>query len=147
MIASSRHNVPIRVSTNSAQMPSREQLRRDRWTFALITLLVALLVLLISVLGSESAPSSVDQFPPWLETLRSLDENLMESDAALVTSATVEQANNIIFSLEEVLQNMLELETYNELVQLVRSILEDQEAIQEKTKKEQKERDRGALLD
>lgn len=88
-----------------------------------------------------------DQFPGWLETLRGLDENLASPNAALTASLTVDQANEIIFALEQVLQNMLELETYNELLQLVRSILEDQEAIQEKTQKERKERDRGALLD
>jgi len=88
-----------------------------------------------------------DQFPEWLGTLRALDEDLTDPDAALTTAVTVEQANEIIFELEQVLQNMLELETYNELLQLVRSIMEDQEAIREKTQKEQKERDRGALLD
>jgi len=40
--------------------------------------------------------------------------------------------------MDEVLQKMLELETYNELIDLVRSLIQEQTEIQEKTQKERK---------
>ena len=40
--------------------------------------------------------------------------------------------------MNDVLQNMLELETYNELLDIVRSIIDDQRTLIEETKKQQK---------
>ncbi len=56
--------------------------------------------------------------------------------------SAVEQADAILLELDKVLQKILELETYNELMNIVRSLIEDQEELIEKTKKEQKQ---GAL--
>ena len=42
--------------------------------------------------------------------------------------------------MQLVLDRMLELETYNELIDLVRALISEQEALNEKTKKEQKKR-------
>ena len=40
--------------------------------------------------------------------------------------------------MSAVLDNMLELETYNELIDLIRDLINDQEEISEKTKDERK---------
>ena len=40
--------------------------------------------------------------------------------------------------MNDVLQNMLELETYNELLDIVRAIIDDQRTLIEETKKQQK---------
>ena len=48
------------------------------------------------------------------------------------------QAVDILQQMDEVLQKMLELETYNELIDLVRSLIQEQAEIQEKTRKERK---------
>ena len=58
----------------------------------------------------------------------------------------VDQANDIVGRMEQILQRMIELETYNELVDLVRKLIEDQEALTEETDRERKRRLLGPLL-
>ncbi len=53
------------------------------------------------------------------------------------SQAAADQASAILVSLEEILQRMLDLETYNELVELVRSLIEEQEQLMSETKKQQ----------
>ena len=48
------------------------------------------------------------------------------------------QADVILVQMSAVLDNMLELETYNELIDLIRDLINDQEEISEKTKDERK---------
>jgi len=48
------------------------------------------------------------------------------------------QADEIVVQMNAVLDNMLELETYNELIDLIRDLITDQEEINEKTKDERK---------
>ena len=59
-------------------------------------------------------------------------ETVEAADAALL------QATAILLNMDSVLQNMLELEGYNELLDLVRSLIADQERLIDRTKKEQK---------
>ena len=47
-----------------------------------------------------------------------------------------------MLELDAVLQKILELETFNELMGIIRSLIEDQNELLEKTKEEQKQ---GAL--
>ena len=55
-----------------------------------------------------------------LET--ALDNSASSAQAA---QGAIEQANDILVELDKVLQRMLELETFNELIAIVRSLLED----------------------
>jgi hypothetical protein len=48
-------------------------------------------------------------------------------------------ADEILVEMREVLDRMLELETYNEVVALLRGIITDQDEISRKTKQRQKE--------
>jgi len=43
-----------------------------------------------------------------------------------------------LLKMTVVLDNMLELETYNELIDLIRGLIDDQEQINEKTQQERK---------
>ncbi len=71
---------------------------------------------------------------------RQFDPQVGEEDA----SAAVEQANDILAELEEILQQMLDLETYNELLDIVRQLIEDQQGLIDKTESERKQ---GLLRD
>ena len=53
-------------------------------------------------------------------------------------AASVLESEEILAEMRRVLDRMLELETFNELVDLLRSIIESQEEINELTKQERK---------
>ena len=82
-------------------------------------------------------------FPELSQQLKDLQQHLSDpvaSDEAV--DLAVERADAILLELDKVLQRMLELETFNELMNMVRSLIEDQDELIEKTKQEQK---KGAL--
>ena len=90
---------------------------------------------------------STDDFPKLdksLEQLESVQDKTTQAAAA--ASDTVIQANAIVSRLESVLQEMVELETYNELIDLVRKLISDQEELSKETDKERKRRLLGPLL-
>jgi hypothetical protein len=51
---------------------------------------------------------------------------------------SIDQANLVLLKLEEVLARMQDLETYNELLEIVRDLLKDQEKLIERTQQERK---------
>ena len=53
-------------------------------------------------------------------------------------AAALEQANLILAELEKILQQMLDLETFNELLDIVRQLIKDQERLIDETGKERK---------
>jgi hypothetical protein len=59
-------------------------------------------------------------------------------------TTAVEQANDILAELEEILQQMLDLETFNELLDIVRQLIREQQELIEKTETERKQ---GLLRD
>jgi hypothetical protein len=61
-----------------------------------------------------------------------------DAETIAATDAAVEQTNAILLEMDAVLENMMELEGYNELLDLVRSLIADQERLIEQTKSEQK---------
>lgn len=89
-----------------------------------------------------------DQFPRWVDQLASLEQQLDDSSQALpMAREAVRQNNELILALQEVLEKMIELETYNELVDLVRSIIAEQESIQSATEEAGKKEARSLLED
>lgn len=66
---------------------------------------------------------------------KSLETNSESIDAA---AKSLTQADVILVQMNAILDNMLELETYNELIDLIRDLITDQEEINEKTKDERK---------
>ena len=59
--------------------------------------------------------------------------------APVAADTAIQHANDILVELDKVLQRMLELETYNELIGIVRSLLQDQQELTEETKKLRKQ--------
>ncbi len=91
------------------------------------------------------------EFPRLDQHLASFEEKLRQAllpaDPAPLASAgedVLAQADETIAQLEAVLKKMLDLETYNELVDLVRDLIRDQEVIRDRTSQERK---RQALED
>lgn len=95
------------------------------------------------------------QFPVLDERLASLDKSLAPSasterpspgasgtanalDQPVAAEAAIEQANLVLSELEAVLAKMQNLETYNELLDIVRDLLKDQQRLIEKTQQERK---------
>ena len=80
------------------------------------------------------------------EMMSQLRRSLVQLEGALANadySAEAEkatlQADDVVQELERVLEKMLDLESYNELLEIVRSLIEEQNAISERTKKLQKQ--------
>jgi type IV secretory pathway VirD2 relaxase len=81
--------------------------------------------------------AAADLFPEFDRRLEKMQEVAGDSAAPAASQAAVDQANAIIAACNAVLEEMLDLETYNELVDLVRSLIEEQEQITSETKKRQ----------
>ena len=63
-----------------------------------------------------------------------------QSKAEVLKGAAIQELDQVILALERVLEKMLDLETFSELIDLVNSLIRDQEALLEQTKKERKKR-------
>jgi hypothetical protein len=87
-----------------------------------------------------------DLFPRLDQRLQELEKNIAdENQRDSATDAVLETTEEILFALDQVLQKMVELETYNELVNIVRSLIKNQEELLEKTKKERVNQVRSLL--
>lgn len=90
------------------------------------------------------------EFPGLDGQLTALEKSLRENgmpiaaDIPPLADATLEQANLTIEKLEGVLEKMQDFETYNELIEIVRSLLQEQQDLIDRT---QQERKRQALQD
>ena len=82
-----------------------------------------------------------DQMPQLIAQLK-LVETKLEDPAATAPELkkAIAQADQILVSMRQVLDKMLELETYNEVISLLRGIITDQEEINRRTKDRQKEK-------
>ncbi len=79
---------------------------------------------------------------PELATQLKLVESRLEDTAATATELkkAIAQADATLVAMRQVLDKMLELETYNEVVALLRGIITDQEEINRRTKERQKDK-------
>ncbi len=64
------------------------------------------------------------------------------SDAGAVPQArmAIESADKVLIALEAIKANMLDIESFSEIIDLVRGLLDDQERILTETEKQQKQR-------
>ena len=60
-------------------------------------------------------------------------------------AGSIKLADQILVEIQQVLDRMLELESYNEVVALLRGIIHDQQDLNEKTKERQGEKLKGLL--
>ena len=61
-----------------------------------------------------------------------------QSLAAETAAESVQTAEEVLLQLTAVLEKMLDLESYNEILDLVRGLIDEQESLIEETKKERK---------
>ena len=79
-------------------------------------------------------------FPSLQQTLQQLEQHVAEMPRRhQLSDQAVEQINRILAALEDILKHILRIETYNELLDIVRSILEDQEQLNKDTRQQQEE--------
>ena len=62
------------------------------------------------------------------------------ADGDAAAGDAIDKADRVILDLTAVLENMLELESFNEILDIVRGLIEDQEGLTDETRKEQKKR-------
>jgi hypothetical protein len=86
---------------------------------------------------------------PQLSAQLKLVEEHIEDSAATVPELkkSIALADQILVEMRRVLDRMLELETYNEVVSLLRDIISDQDQINKRTKEQQKTRLRSLFQD
>jgi uncharacterized membrane protein (DUF485 family) len=91
---------------------------------------------------------ATDDFPRLIEKLVELEKfNGDATRESTLADETLQQTDELLAEMELILEKMLELETYNELIDLVRALISEQEALNEKTKKEKDKRDKDLLKD
>ena len=85
-----------------------------------------------------------EQFPRLNERMAALETKLREIGVGSAEAArplsdeSLDQANVVLGELEAVLAKMQDLETYNELLDIVRDLLKDQQKLIERTQQERK---------
>ena len=79
--------------------------------------------------------------------LQALEVDLEQPAGPSLAANTVEQIDLLLLEMQKVLSQMLDLESYNELVEIVRELVKEQEEVLEKTKEERKRRVFGDLLE
>lgn len=85
--------------------------------------------------------------PPLAEQLTELERQYAENPAEMdeLLAAAQSRGDEVIEAMKAVLDRMLELESYNELVELLRNIVDQQEQLNERTKQQQREKLRQLL--
>jgi hypothetical protein len=83
------------------------------------------------------------RMPELAAQLKLVEEHLSEAGVQPELAKSIATADQILVEMKAVLDRMLELETYNEVVALLRGIISDQEEINRRTRDRQKERIRS----
>ena len=74
-----------------------------------------------------------------IQQIRTIESQVGDPTAGIATTtAAVSTTENIIVQLNAILEKMLDLETYNEVLDLVRQLMDDQTELTEATKEERK---------
>ncbi len=85
---------------------------------------------------ADVAYAELDVRLSWLR--RALEDEQQELQIGSAALAAVEQADQVLLELENVLEKMLDLESYAELVDLIRSMIEDQAKLTDRTREQRK---------
>jgi hypothetical protein len=81
-----------------------------------------------------------ERMPQLVARLELVEEHLQDDAAAPELARAIALADEVLVEMRQVLDRMLELETYNEVLDLLRGIITDQQEINRRTKERQKER-------
>lgn len=79
------------------------------------------------------------RFPELDSILVRLETQYNETGSSKIAEEAIEQANTILVELNQVLDAMVDIESFNELMELVRGLIEDQEKLIDQTDKKRKE--------
>lgn len=95
------------------------------------------------LIADPLAKIGTEDFAKLDQELSALEQKLagnapVTPETAAAADETLEHTNVTISKLEAVLQQMLDLETYNELLDIVRDLIKDQDSLTDKTKAERK---------
>jgi hypothetical protein len=80
------------------------------------------------------------RMPQLAAQLKLVEEHLQDASMQPELAKSIATADQILVEMKEVLDRMLELETYNEVVALLRGIISDQQEINRRTKDQQQGR-------
>jgi len=96
---------------------------------------------------SDPLKQIVEQrFTELLKQLKQLSGQLSNPEAAVSTqAATVAQIDTILVEMKQVLDKMLELETFNEVLDTLRQIIDAQEKVNDETRQQQKQKLRDLI--
>jgi hypothetical protein len=87
------------------------------------------------------------RMPQLAARLELAEQHLHDATAAPELARAIALADEVLVEMKLVLDRMLELETYNEVLDLLRGIIADQQEINHRTKDRQKERIRNLFED
>jgi hypothetical protein len=89
-----------------------------------------------------------EQMPQLRAQVQLIEQHITDDDTARADrDKSLALIDNILVSMQQVLNRMRELETYNEVVALLRGIISDQEEVNRRTKELQRERLQSLLED
>jgi hypothetical protein len=84
---------------------------------------------------------SNDLFPALTTRLQWLEAAIDDPvEGSAMARSSLRQIDKILITMERILESMLDLESYNELIDLVRSLVREQEVLLDQTKKHQKQK-------
>ena len=87
--------------------------------------------------AAQDISRSQDRYPPVVKTLQTLEPLLDDPvQSASIAGTAIGQLDKIVLDLEDILKQILDLESYNELIDIVRSIITDQERLIDATEKQ-----------
>jgi hypothetical protein len=87
------------------------------------------------------------RMPELAARLELVEKHLQDSTVTPELARSIALADEVLVEMKQVLDRMLELETYNEVLDLLRGIIADQQEINRRTKERQKERIRNLFED
>ena len=79
-------------------------------------------------------------FPRLDEQLANLEAHLDQPQRDQLVDEAVNQLNDVLLALENILDRLLEVESYHELIDIVRSIIREQDILLERTRTQQKKK-------
>lgn len=89
-----------------------------------------------------------EMFPAWERELAALNEAFLAGQVRneLLVNAVM-QGDEVVLEMERILEQMLELETFNELLELLRTVINSQDELNEQTEQQRKQDLRDLLED
>ena len=82
---------------------------------------------------------AVTAFPPLVESLQLLEQRINAEQQSQLAENSINQLNQILLDLDKILSRILDLETYNQLLEIVRAMMDDQDRLIDETEQRRDE--------